>query len=407
MDVFSDFVYNNMSGFSWSGRNIGLALLHAVPGDVASNAPPSVDNLVGATGFQELAAPGYARVVTNANSVVTSFTSVVVGADYNLTQTADAYVAAGVFYIDATVGGIVKPWLFITTVCFGNVVTPGSRVSALPAPTAKILFNYGIQGSTVIPTLGNIVQAPGPQEWEPSRMYHVYLYPERVNWIPNPSFEDVAMFGWRANGAITRLSGGVDLAANHYLHVAGTRLECIPSGSPNGNHRLSAYVRSTGATWVQLGLICYQDDFITFAEKLGQRRIISNSWGYMDSLVPSLDDTAGTSFLVLSDGPFDIDLALMESVADRNAYFDGASTTGAVGDFSWQGVPHESYSFWYNNRYLAGARLFGQYVEGQVLKKGLVYDWIPFDSALATHWDVLSPTDTRHAMKDWASRTIP
>lgn len=403
-DAFSDFVLNEMDTFSWTGRDIGLVLLRQVPEVVPSDAPPAINDLVDAMGYHELAVPGYSREELDANGVVSgSLTEVVVGTDYDVGIDDPAYVAAGVWYLVGTHAGIVNPWLFVSDVCFGNVVTPGAKVSALD----NVLFKYAIQGTNIIPAIGQIVQAPGPTTWEPSRLYHIYLAPQRINWVPNPSFEEVGNFGWRADGAITRMVGGVDLPANNFLRVAGTRLEAIPAPTRNGLHRLSAYVRSAGATWVQLGAVCWdinwdQDDIVGT-----QRPIVSTGWTLIETMITTPDLTAGASFLALADGAFDIDLALMEDHADLNAYFDGDSQTGMVGDYTWQGVAHQSYSFWYNNKQMVAARVFGEYVEGQVLKRGLVYDWIPLGAALATHWDVISVTDTPHPLKDWDDRTIP
>jgi len=410
MEAYSNFVYGLTSAFSWTSRTVGVALLYQVPTDIDPALAPSVNNLVTLPGFQELNVPGYARMTEQVAEIRDlPLVQVVVGSDIDIPNTESSYVAAAVFYINGTVNSVVNPWLFVTNVCFDNVVTPGSRIVVGGSP--QVLFSYVIQTPRVIAAQGQIIQAPGPLEWEPSRMYHLYIYPERVNWIPNPSFEDVGLFGWRANGTMTRMTPGVDNAANHFLRVAGTRLECIPSPSYNRQHRVSAYIRSAptgGATWVQLGLSCSNYVWSQQADVLGPQRLItSSSWTHLDAVVNPLENTAGTEFIVVSDGAFDIDLAMMGDIPDLNAYFDGDNENGAVGDFSWQGVAHQSYSCWYNNRYLVGARLFGHYIEGQVTQKGLVYDWIPVDSAIATHWDVMSANDTKHPLKDWAARSIP
>ena len=406
-DTFSNFVLNEMDTFAWTGRNIGLALLRQVPEEVPSDAPPALNDLVKAMGYQELAVPGYSRQTLGATAVVSgALRSIAIGtgSSFPVNITAPAHVVAGVFYLVGTHAGIINPWLFVTDVCFGGVVTPGAKVAATGDPS--VVFKYAIQGSTVIPAIGQIVQAPGPTTWEPSRLYHVYLAPQRINWVPNPSFEEVGNFGWRSNGAITRMVGGVDHAANNFLRVASTRLEAIPAPTHNGPHRLSAYVRSATATWVQLGAVCWDINWDQ-GDVLGTQRPISAGWSLIETLILVPDLVAGVSFLAVANGTFDIDLVLMEDHADLNAYFDGDSDSGMVGDFSWQGVAHQSYSFWYNNRQMVAARVFGEYVEGLVKKQGLVYDWIPVDASLATHWDVISVTDTPHPLKDWDTRTIP
>jgi len=81
--------------------------------------------------------------------------------------------------------------------------------------------------------------------------------------------------------------------------------------------------------------------------------------------------------------------------------------TGEGGDFTWQGTAHQSYSFWYNNRNIIAARLFGEYVDGLVPMKALVSEWVPTGTAIHTHWDVLSQYDTKHPLKDWAPGSVP
>ncbi len=61
-DTFSNFIYNLMDTFAWTARNLGVALLYQAPSDPRLVAPPSVDNLVGCHGYQELDVPGYSRV---------------------------------------------------------------------------------------------------------------------------------------------------------------------------------------------------------------------------------------------------------------------------------------------------------------------------------------------------------
>ena len=133
---------------------------------------------------------------------------------------------------------------------------------------------------------------------------------------------------------------------------------------------------------------------------------VINTWTRHSFVEKVPDNMAGSGFLVVSNGSFDIDLVLLEGSADLKDYFDGDSQTGISGDFSWQGVTHQTLSFWYNNRYLVGARLFGAYTEGAIAKQGLVYDWVPAGTSIYTHWDLTSIYDTSAPLVDFPSRTI-
>src|SRR5207344_32192 len=133
-------------------------------------------------------------------------------------------------------------------------------------------------------------------------------------WLPNPSFEDVGNFGWRASGAITRMTPGVDNPANHFLRVAGNRLEGIPVATSVVQHRLSCYIKASpsgGATWVQVGLSCWDELWSAQVDVLGPQRGISDGWSLLDNVIQPGENSAGLSFIVVSNGSFDIDLAMM------------------------------------------------------------------------------------------------
>jgi hypothetical protein len=408
MELFSDWAIAQMvAGFTWAGKSVGVALLTALPRSATSASPQGVDDLLAQIGYQEQVDPDYER----ATALITSVTSgdvinVVLGENIDLPADVEpAFIVAAVYFVVGTHAGETNPWLFISDRTFGRMVFGGSEMTAVD----DTLFSYVVRGSSADAVVGALQRTPGIHPWEPPRVQHVYLYPQRVNWVPNPSFEDVGNFGWRSDGTITRTVGGVDVAANFFGAIDGERLESAPvRGASNGEHRVSAYVRSQGATKIQVGLLCYQIDWGDPSDSLGpETRIVEDDWMRVDALVTPADVTAGLGFLAVADGPFDIDLVLVEGVGDLNDYFDGDSTTGFIGDFSWQGVTHQSLSFWYNNRFLVGARLFGEYTEGLVTKRGLVYDWVPESTAIYTHWDILAIEDTRQPIPDWPSAIIP
>lgn len=86
-------------------------------------------------------------------------------------------------------------------------------------------------------------------------------------------------------------------------------------------------------------------------------------------------------------------------------YFDGDSTFAAPGDYSWYGGSEQagkSYSLWYNNRKSVSARLFGRFIDDDMLYTNrdeqldsLLSEWVPTGTQVVPHWDVLKPGDTR------------
>ena len=314
--------------------------------------------------------------------------------------------------VNPTLGGVYQPWLMITDETFGQTVYPASTVDTIPQGPPKVVCSWSTRGNAVDVTSTAFQRSPGNIPWEPPRTQHVYMYPQRINYVPNPSFEDLSgsnggNFGWRAKGTMTRLPGGVDNANNNYGHIVGTRLESVPIPLSSRFTTVSAYVRSAGATYVQLGIATYGTDWNQTGDRLSAHLPVVDTWTRLSYVVQVPDDMSGCGFLCVSDGNFDIDLVMMEPSADVNDYFAGDSQTGILGDFGWQGVTHQSLSFWYNNKYLVGARLFGTYTTGLVPKTGLVYDWVPAGTSISTHWDVLNPQDTKQPMADFGSRVIP
>jgi hypothetical protein len=68
-------------------------------------------------------------------------------------------------------------------------------------------------------------------------------------------------------------------------------------------------------------------------------------------------------------------LCLLEATEGLNYYSAGTSPQGFLG-LPWQGQEAQSRSFWYNNRYVTAARLFGDY-NGSVAPPSLVSEWLP------------------------------
>lgn len=430
------------AGFDWTGKTMGVALLYNAPtiispgddvGTPANHSPYDLTGLLASLGFQEVstvASPTYVRVTqaVGKDTSIAGITTVTYGSDWAPIPTGptakSVYVAAALFYVVGTVAGTVNPWVMMTDDPVGAVLDPGVRLTGPPDPITgtpvRRLFSYTIRGASVDVTPAQVMRSPGTLVWESARLTHVYLRPQRINFIPDPSFEDVGLFGWRSDAAMTRVIGGVDNPNRFFVRTVGAKLQCIPIPR-QPVFRFSAYVRrapGSTATHVNLGLITLDDSYNTmgtmWARIPGNNNDlwpIYDTWMRIDGLFRGPEDSPAVIPTIVADGTgLDCDMTLLEGTAALNQYYDGDSASGLPGDFTWQGVQSQSYSFYYTGRSLTASRLFGQYaVAGQLTntKPALVLDWVPTGSTVMTHWDVLSERDTKHPLQNWASALIP
>jgi hypothetical protein len=168
-------------------------------------------------------------------------------------------------------------------------VSPGAVLGVASIP--KAIFSFVTRGSGATVTadmaLGALVQSPGPTAWESARIQHVYLYPQRVNYLPNPSYEDVGGFGWRSDAALTRVVGGVDNAANYFGRTAGKVVQSIAVPT-QGRMRFSIYVRKGTGTHVTLGLVCLDTSYNTLTTVQGVQRPLYGDWARYDDLLDAI-----------------------------------------------------------------------------------------------------------------------
>jgi len=170
-------------------------------------------------------------------------------------------------------------------------------------------------------------------------------------------------------------------------------------------------VRAVAGTKINLALVALDVAYNTlttqWARQVGDEWKLYSTWQRIDCIFQPMDDVLAVVPHFEADGTFDLDMVLLEDSWAINDYWDGDSLTGMPGDFTWQGQVAQSYSFYYTNRRITAARLFGEYKEGQVTLPALISDWVPSGTTVYTHWDVLSEFDTKHPLEDWGSRTMP
>lgn len=410
-------------GYSFAGKTMTMALLaHSV--DVSVSTPNDIVGLIAAIGFQEISTATVGGSPTYARPTAQTLGDAILDATnrpgiHTVSYTADwvpipigtndraVYVDAAVWYIDdgTAVAGVTRPWVLIDDGPFGNVVAPGAKITN----ATHHLFDYSVTGGVATPINPEpTVQAPGSLDWQSARTQHIYLVPQRVNWMPNPSFEDTGNFGWRSDGTLTRVAGALD--GRFFGRTTGKKFESIPI--PNQSAwRLSCYVRSVTGLKINIALVALDTGYNTvatqWARHVGDEWFLYSTWSRIDCIFQPMDDVVAVVPHFESDGAFDLDMCLLEDSYALNDYWDGASLTGMPGDFTWQGQVAQSYSFYYTNRHITAARLFGEYKEGQVTLPAMVSDWVPSGQTLNTHWDVLNANDTKHPLEDWGSRVMP
>jgi hypothetical protein len=99
-------------------------------------------------------------------------------------------------------------------------------------------------------------------------------------------------------------------------------------------------------------------------------------------------------------------------------YFDGDTTFGAQGDFSWYGgenLKGKTYSLWYNHRRACVGRLFAWSIpdndfvvtDEEVEAQGFIYGWVPAGVRVIPHLDVLREGDIRQPLSPVTGSVIP
>jgi len=267
--------------------------------------------------------------------------------------------------------------------------------------------------------------------FETARTQHVWIYPQRLNLVPNPSFEQTTNF-WRSNGSIARVAEAPPGAGTNCGRVTGTALPLVLESDIfpllYGRRResgLTIQMQVRGAGTLKVGLITWDADYRVTMANWGYEPLSDGEWtpswplGSGFTHVRTIRDIgeAVSGMLRLEfmpydtsigSGVFDVDQVCAEpgNLPDNGndwPYFDGDTKYGAHEDFSWYGGTanaHASYSCWYNLRNSTFGRLFAWKVDAstpltdaEAAKQGLAYQWVPAGIQVHGHLDVLYPGD--------------
>lgn len=327
-------------------------------------------------------------------------------------------IVCAIFYIDAT-------W----TVSSTAYVNPVIGVSTQGIGSRTVVQNGTIFGQASSNASGNehlfkldannnfyagyIYMKPAPPIWENAHAQHIWVEPQRINYIANPSFENLAsdnkVFGWRTGNAatVTTPLGGLDSipSRKRYLRVTraitGSRVVLESNLFPRDSKWLSVSFNIRGIGTVRFGIVNFDTSYCggTYLRS-EDLKIINSSFYNFTALVPNTDFSTEALFRIEVDAAtFWVDDVLVDPHEGQYEYFDGSSIEGLPGDFRWvNGEANQQFSVWYNNYSNTSTRLIGawDYVDVSTdrpkgsYKTGLVDEWIPTGANVIVHWDAVS-----------------
>jgi hypothetical protein len=299
------------------------------------------------------------------------------------------YARAIAFVYQGNLGGVTNPIMMVTNTPLegGTVIYPGDVIYARPDTTAegaRWLMNWPpppapLPDPEPPPTAsaqrlneGPLAMLRGAPPFDTSRTQHVWLYPQRVNLLANPSFETGEVSHWRSNARLIQIigdsadGGGVTSARFYDASPIIVESNVFPLTFGFATERLfTVMVNARGNGLLRVGLLSWPADYsetITDWGPAGELPMQLSSAGFTVRRMPR--DTGGAAYGMLRlecDGD---ELVLDNLMVEPNWlpdwwYFDGDTLYGAPDDFIWYGgCRGSSYSLWYNNRRAVVGRLF-------------------------------------------------
>lgn len=247
-----------------------------------------------------------------------------------------------------------------------------------------------------------------PPKWEPAHAYHLWLEPQRVNLIANPSFEDSTDY-WRcsvtdgASVTLDRYENSLNSNRPYtgYMHKASPGSGTIVLESnlfPKVSPWASVSFTISGSGTFRYGLMIYPSDYQNPVYIQSDDIVIDGGTGdsgfqKFSALVPVPDDVYEAQFRVEFEGDeFWIDDVLVDPHESQYEYFDGNSNTSLADDFRWMGgYSNAHFSLWYNNFKNTSSRIVGSVDDSGNFIPGLTNEWIPNGATVITHWNAVTP----------------
>ena len=308
-----------------------------------------------------------------------------------------------------------------------------------PYYTENALFPQVLMGNRVAayrndnaapsPSLGEFAITTPYVGWESPRETHVSMYPQRVNMVANPSFENGGtvndVWGWRSNGTIAPTSLAVPASPgpdprNLYLRAVSPSgsdplvIESLPFPTAIAQDQwwsLEAAVASGGEGRVRIGLVSWESSAIFPSYQAGEWQTINvgaatsgdrSSFQTVRELISLPDRSYFAAFRLEYEGALCfLDNVLVDNNAAQLGYFDGDWYDGIDGDYSWYGgaaVSPKSYSLFYNDKANIKSLLFG-YPE-EVARPGTVSNLTAMTSAEMRTFNATFHPSAVHVMFD-------
>lgn len=287
-------------------------------------------------------------------------------------------------------------------------------------------------------TGGNLDMVGLIPPWESAQALHLWVEPQRLNYIANPAFrsaEGGVCKHWRAGGKTqTGVSFTEDVTQNDLSVFSDGQLSGYFGGVShpvnNGAYfvvesnlfptqgRLYASVSlsaiATKAGQLRVGLLCWdgtyteqtyvstgvRDEFPnirTVPSDLLGGSISPTPVSMMFRVAPGTGE-AQLRVIWIPDGGFNDEdgFGLMDVLVDLNEsqyeYFDGETTFTQAGDHQWHGGEEDShFSMWYNNFSNTEARIGGGFLADLgVYQRGLAEEWVANGVDVYSHWHAIA-----------------
>lgn len=349
---------------------------------------------------------------------------------------ADTNVVVAAVILKGSYGGVTDPIIFITDSPFGGgtVMRQDDSLVALPAANiSNLAWIFGWQtpaaGATqVLPTGGTLSVLKAPPDYEYSHQQHIWMYPQRINFLANPSFE-LGTGHWRSSGALTRVSGGAPGGGVWEGRVTGSSKLVLESNTfpskvgavSSDTWTIQAMIRGTGR--VRIGLVSWEADYASTNADWGPTTEVwdlpANGWLHVYAMRRVGEGSTAMVRIECDGTVMNLDNLLCEPewLPDW-PYFDGDTKYGALDDYSWYGGKVRqgaTYSLWYNHRRAVVGRLFAWNIsdsdftvtDEEVEAQGYVYKWVPAGVRVIPHMDVLSVGDPQSPIPAVTGTVLP
>lgn len=252
-------------------------------------------------------------------------------------------------------------------------------------------------------------------DWEPSRSVHVWIDPQRINYIMDPSFRYETAVGWRTNATFGHVDAGGGIVrdgVSECAHLTGEspivlESNLFPTNSIHQTWCVSAEVSGVGR--FRVGIVFFQATMAdseamyvcTPWERFGSGSHHQSDFHRIYASLPTPETVKEGLVRIEFEGTECwIDEVLAAPEDGPGTYFDAQWPMGQPGDYTWYGVEensefaNQSYSLFYNNRKSLDSMMFGfTTVQGpspnhnEVVVRGEASKWVPEGVNIVPHWD--------------------